>query len=110
MVLMNDWSARDVQKWEYVPLGPFTGKNLGTTISPWVLPLAALEPFTCPTSYEKQDDPQPLPYLRDPEYSSFDINLSVGIAPEGVFLKGGDGLPLNMLVCKDCILNIKKMD
>ena len=43
MVLMNDWSARDVQKWEYVPLGPFTGKNLGTTISPWVVPLAALE-------------------------------------------------------------------
>ena len=43
MVLMNDWSALDVQKWEYVPLGPFTGKNLGTTISPWVVPLAALE-------------------------------------------------------------------
>ena len=45
MVLMNDWSARDIQKWEYVPLGPFLGKNLGTTISPWVVPMEALEPF-----------------------------------------------------------------
>ena len=45
MVLMNDWSARDIQKWEYVPLGPFLAKNLGTTISPWVVPMEALEPF-----------------------------------------------------------------
>ena len=45
MVLMNDWSARDIQKWEYVPLGPFTAKNLGTVISPWVVPMQALEPF-----------------------------------------------------------------
>ena len=45
MVLMNDWSARDIQKWEYVPLGPFLGKNLGTTISPWVVSMEALEPF-----------------------------------------------------------------
>lgn len=46
MVLMNDWSARDIQKWEYVPLGPFLAKNLGTTITPWVVPMEALEPFT----------------------------------------------------------------
>ena len=45
MVLMNDWSARDIQKWEYVPLGPFLAKNLGTTISPWVVPMEALMPF-----------------------------------------------------------------
>lgn len=45
MVLMNDWSARDIQKWEYVPLGPFLAKNLGTTISPWVVPMEALESF-----------------------------------------------------------------
>ena len=45
MVLMNDWSARDIQKWEYVPLGPFTAKNLGTVISPWVVPMEALQPF-----------------------------------------------------------------
>ena len=45
MVLMNDWSARDIQKWEYVPLGPFLGKSFGTSISPWVVPMEALQPF-----------------------------------------------------------------
>lgn len=79
LVLMNDWSARDIQKWEYVPLGPFTGKNMGTTISPWIVTLDALEPFTAPTSYKEQVDPEPLPYLKDPKYSSYDINLSVGL-------------------------------
>ena len=83
MVLMNDWSARDIQKWEYVPLGPFCGKNLGTTISPWVVTLDALKPFKCPTSWGKQTNPVPHPYLVDPDYSSFDIKLSVSILPEG---------------------------
>jgi fumarylacetoacetase len=50
VVLMNDWSARDIQKWEYVPLGPFTAKNFATTISPWVVSLDALEPFRCSSS------------------------------------------------------------
>ena len=76
-VLMNDWSARDIQKWEYVPLGPFTAKNFATTISPWVVPLAALEPFRCATSAGKQEDPVPLPYLQDPKYGSYDIKLEV---------------------------------
>merc|ERR1712066_532698 len=62
MVLMNDWSARDIQKWEYVPLGPFLGKNFGTTISPWVVPTAALEPFK--TETPAQSDPEPLPYVK----------------------------------------------
>ena len=66
VVVMNDWSARDIQKWEYVPLGPFTAKNWATTISPWVVPLAALEPFKCATSAGKQDSPKPLDYLVDP--------------------------------------------
>lgn len=77
LVLMNDWSARDIQKWEYVPLGPFTAKNFATTISPWVVPLAALEPFRCATSAGKQEDPVPLPYLQDPKYGSYDIKLEV---------------------------------
>ena len=81
-VLMNDWSSRDIQKWEYVPLGPFGGKNFGTTISPWVVTLDALEPFRCPASFPEQKDPVPLPYLRDPAYGSYDINLSVAIANE----------------------------
>ena len=77
--LMNDWSARDIQKWEYIPLGPFTAKNFAITISPWIIPAEALEPFKTPTSAGTQDDPVPLPYLRDPDYSSFDVQLSVAI-------------------------------
>ncbi|KAI8874192.1 fumarylacetoacetase [Ramicandelaber brevisporus] len=81
VVLMNDWSARDIQAWEYVPLGPFLGKNFGTTISPWVVTLDALEPFR--VAPPKQF-PEPLPYLCDAEpYSGYDINLEVGIKPSG---------------------------
>jgi fumarylacetoacetase len=76
-VLMNDWSARDVQKWEYVPLGPFTAKNFCTTISPWIVMKEALDAI--PTSAVVQNDPEPLPYLQDPDYSSYDIALSVSI-------------------------------
>eukprot|EP00298_Acanthocystis_sp_HF-20_P006410 c16281_g1_i1.p1 GENE.c16281_g1_i1~~c16281_g1_i1.p1 ORF type:complete len:439 (+),score=194.12 c16281_g1_i1:49-1317(+) len=78
MVLMNDWSARDIQKWEYVPLGPFGAKNFGTTISPWVVSMFALEPFLVAAT--PQTNPLPLEYLRDPsEKSTYDINLTVGI-------------------------------
>jgi len=79
-VLLNDWSARDIQKWEYVPLGPFTAKNVMSTISPWIVTPAALEAFTCPTSAGQQD-PVPHPYLRDPKYGSYDLKLSVAIKP-----------------------------
>jgi fumarylacetoacetase len=74
MVLVNDWSARDIQSWEYVPLGPFLGKNLGTSISPWVVPLEALNSFRVdgPTQ-----DPPPLPYLRSNGPWAFDIALEV---------------------------------
>jgi fumarylacetoacetase len=82
MVMMNDWSARDIQKWEYVPLGPFGAKNFATSISPWIVTLDALEPFRCQTSAGVQD-PTPLPYLQDPNYGSYDIDLNVSIRPEG---------------------------
>jgi len=78
-VLMNDWSARDIQKWEYVPLGPFTAKNVGTSISPWVVPVAALEPFLVDNFPQ---DPKPFPYLQHEEKFNFDINLVVDIKPE----------------------------
>jgi len=81
-VVMNDWSARDIQKWEYVPLGPFTAKNWATSISSWVVPLAALEPFKCPTSAGSQDNPAPLPYLVDPNYGSYNVDLTVSIQGE----------------------------
>jgi len=80
MVLVNDWSARDIQKWEYVPLGPFLGKSFATTISPWIVTMDALEPFRCPGPPQ---DPAPLQYLAGNRDASFDINLEVGIRPPG---------------------------
>lgn len=79
MVLLNDWSARDIQKWEYVPLGPFLAKNFATSISPWIVTMDALEPFR--TKGPKQD-PNPLPYLQQKGKHAYDINLEVSIAPE----------------------------
>jgi fumarylacetoacetase len=73
-VLVNDWSARDVQRWEYRPLGPFLAKSFATSISPWVVPLAALEPFRCPGPAQ---EPQPLPYLQSSGDWAFDVHLEV---------------------------------
>ena len=79
MVLLNDWSARDIQKWEYVPLGPFLAKNFASSISPWIVTMDALEPFRVkgPTQ-----DPKPLPYLQQKGKNSFDITLEVSLTPE----------------------------
>ncbi|PVD32486.1 hypothetical protein C0Q70_07925 [Pomacea canaliculata] len=79
MVLMNDWSARDIQKWEYVPLGPFLAKSFGTTISPWVVTMDALKPFIVANV---QQDPTPLPYLQHSDNYNFDIKLEVAIKCE----------------------------
>ena len=79
MVLLNDWSARDIQKWEYVPLGPFLAKNFASSISPWIVTMDALKPFR--TKSTKQE-PTPLPYLQQKGKHSFDINLEVAIQPE----------------------------
>ena len=79
LVLFNDWSARDIQAWEYVPLGPFLGKSFASTISPWIVTLDALEPFR--TNGPKQD-PAPLPYLEQGANKNFDIKLQVAIQPE----------------------------
>ncbi|MDP2540584.1 fumarylacetoacetase [Tenacibaculum discolor] len=80
LVLFNDWSARDIQAWEYVPLGPFLGKNFASTISPWIVTLDALEPF-------RVDNPEqvyePLPYLKKEGKDSYDINLQMAIQAEG---------------------------
>lgn len=78
MVLFNDWSARDIQKWEYVPLGPFLGKNFASSISPWVVLLDALEPFK--VAGPKQDPPV-LPYLAYSGERNYDLDLSVDIHP-----------------------------
>ncbi|WP_201512993.1 fumarylacetoacetase [Psychrobacter alimentarius] len=80
MVLLNDWSARDIQKWEYVPLGPFNAKTFASEVSPWIVTMEALAPFKtpCPTQ-----EPKPLAYLNETDSNnSFDINLSVELMPE----------------------------
>lgn len=80
MVLFNDWSARDLQQWEYVPLGPFNAKTFASSISPWIVTLEALEPFK---SSSPVQEPQPLAYLReDHSANSYDIKLSVEIQAE----------------------------
>lgn len=80
MVLLNDWSARDIQKWEYVPLGPFNAKTFASEVSPWIVTMDALAPFKtpCPTQ-----EPKPLAYLAEKDNNnSYDITLSVEILPE----------------------------
>lgn len=79
-VLLNDWSARDIQAWEYQPLGPFQSKATATTISPWIVPKAALDPFRTTTPEREREL---LPYLREPGPMLYDIQLEVGLAPEG---------------------------
>jgi fumarylacetoacetase len=80
LVLVNDWSARDIQKWEYQPLGPFNAKNFATTISPWVVTLEALAPFRCAAPGQ---DPEPLAYLRESGRHTYDIHLEVEVKAEG---------------------------
>src|SRR5438045_1715198 len=81
LVLMNDWSARDIQAWEYQPLGPFLAKNFCTSISPWIVTLEALEPFRKPLSLQ---DPKPLPYLRSENDFTYDIQLEARLLTAGM--------------------------
>jgi fumarylacetoacetase len=79
--LLNDWSARDIQSWEYQPLGPFLAKNFATTISPWVVPMAALESYRVSIDDRASGDPSPLPYLTSatPESDGIDLALEVSL-------------------------------
>ena len=90
LCLLNDWSARDVQAWEYQPLGPFLSKNFATSISPWIVTLEALEPYR--TAYVRpSDDPQPLPYLSSEANSqrgALDVQLTVAIQTEKMRAEG----------------------
>ncbi|MBT2639717.1 fumarylacetoacetase [Bacillus sp. ISL-39] len=81
LVLVNDWSARDIQAWEYQPLGPFLAKNFATSISPWIIPLEALEPFRIKGPIQ---EPEPLPYLKTNRAGSFDIELEVYLKTENM--------------------------
>jgi fumarylacetoacetase len=91
LCLLNDWSARDVQKWEYQPLGPFLAKNFSTTISPWIVTAEALAPFRGPAAVRPEGDPQPLPHLKsaqDQAFGAFDVNLEVAISTRSMRSKG----------------------
>lgn len=79
MCIMNDWSARDIQKWEYVPLGPFLAKSFASSVSPWIVTMDALEPFSIPGP---KQDPKVLPYLEYEGNHHYDMDLEVGIIPE----------------------------
>jgi len=84
LCLLNDWSARDIQSWEYQPLGPFLAKSFATTISPWVVTMDALAPFRVPAFQRPEGDPEPLPYLssvEDRARGGVDLTLEVYIAP-----------------------------
>ena len=81
MVLLNDWSARDLQQWEYVPLGPFNSKTFATSISPWIVTMEALQPFQVESP---QQEPAPLPYLQQSGRNGVDIALEVSLRPAGV--------------------------
>ena len=85
MTLLNDWSARDIQKWEYQPLGPFLGKSFATSISPWVVTLDALEPFRTPGPTQ---DPPVLPYLQSDGDWAYDLNLEVVLQSEQMAERG----------------------
>ena len=81
--LVNDWSARDLQAWEYQPLGPFLAKSFATSVSPWVLTLEALEPYRVPALIRPEGDPDPLPYLDDPrqrDRGGLDLRLEVSLS------------------------------
>jgi fumarylacetoacetase len=87
VVLLNDWSARDIQSWEYQPLGPFLAKNFATSISPWVVTMEALAPFRVPAFARSAQDPSPLPYLNDPTdaaHGGLDLTLEVSLLTSGM--------------------------
>merc|ERR1711920_135030 len=106
VVLMNDWSARDIQKWEYVPLGPFGAKNFGTTISPWVVMLDALEEFRTEPSVGPQQQPDVLPYIHDPNYANGTYNIQLNVAIEPT--EGGKPFVVTKSNLKNMYWNMKQ--
>lgn len=112
LCLMNDWSARDIQAWEYQPLGPFLGKSFGTTISPWVVTLDALEPFRVPAMMRPEGDPEPLEYLsseRDRERGGFDVNLEVWLATARMRAEGKAAVRVSQGNLKDLYWTLAQM-
>jgi fumarylacetoacetase len=111
IVLLNDWSARDIQTWEYQPLGPFLAKNFATTVSPWIVTREALEPFRAPFT-RPAGDPQPLPYLdsaRNRDAGQVDIALQVLLQTEVMRQKGLPPAELSRSNFRDAYWSVAQM-
>jgi fumarylacetoacetase len=93
LCLVNDWSARDIQSWEYQPLGPFLAKSFATTVSPWVVTLEALAPYRVPAFARAEGDPAPLAYLQSPSYDRAGIDLTVEAYIESSQMRTGGAAP-----------------
>jgi fumarylacetoacetase len=102
-VLLNDWSARDIQAWEYQPLGPFLSKSFATSISPWVVSLDALEPFRLPN---RAIDPPPLAYLQPREGWSYDIELEVALQTAAMRARGEAPVTIALTNFRDMYWNV----
>lgn len=96
LCLVNDWSARDIQSWEYQPLGPFLAKSFATSISPWVVPLAALAPYRVPATPRPPGDPAPLPYLSSPSSNSAAIDITLDVYLQSKQMRDAATPPLLM--------------
>jgi fumarylacetoacetase len=112
LCLLNDWSARDIQVWESQPLGPFLAKSFATTISPWVVPLEALEPFRAPAFARSQGDPAPLPYLyahADQARGGIDITVEVWLASQRMRESGAEPVRISRGNFRDTYWTIAQM-
>jgi fumarylacetoacetase len=104
LCLVNDWSARDIQAWEYQPLGPFLAKSFATSVSPWIVTAEALAPFRVPAFQRPGDDPDPLAYLHTDEnqrYGGFDLQVEVWLQSEAMRQAGRDPVRLSHGFFKD---------
>ena len=112
LCLVNDWSARDIQAWEYQPLGPFLGKSFATTISPWVVTLDALAPYRVAAARRPEGDPEPLPYLwleEDQARGGFDVNLEVWLATAAMRAAGQAAVRVSRGNLKDLYWTLAQM-
>jgi fumarylacetoacetase len=110
--LVNDWSARDIQSWEYQPLGPFLAKNFATSISPWVVTLEALEPFRAPSFVRDENDPAPLEYLQsdgDRQEGGFDMTLEVRLRTTKMRDKGDKAVTMSRGSFRDMYWTVAQM-
>jgi len=111
MSLVNDWSARDIQAWEYQPLGPFLGKNFATTVSPWVVTMEALAPFRVPLTARAEGDPAPLPYLSSKQgrAEGIDLQVEVEISSQAMREFGMDPVRLSAANARDLYWSFAQM-